>query len=110
LLNSIMAAKRKTAAKKKNPPLTAKVVPPRKVVRAVKVEDRFASCTCGEKIKLEPRGPVLKSSRGVHFPVLVAVICPKCGAEVRLDSDDLTETSAVLRKSLRAPPAKKRAH
>jgi hypothetical protein len=72
------------AAKKKR---TAKVIPfpspPRKVVRAAKVEYSFATCTCGEKIKLEP-GPLRQSSEGIRFPVLTAVICPKCHSEVSL--------------------------
>jgi hypothetical protein len=66
---------------------TAKVIPlptrPRKVVRAAKAEYGFATCTCGERIKLEP-GPVLQISEGIHFPVLVGVICPKCTSEVKL--------------------------
>jgi hypothetical protein len=69
--------------KKKKP---AKVIPlptRGKVVRAAKVEYGFATCTCGKKIKLEP-GPVLQSSEGIHFPVLVRVICPKCNSEVKL--------------------------
>jgi hypothetical protein len=68
----------------------AKVIPlpvRRRKVRAAKVEYRFATCTCGKKIKLEP-GPLLQSSEGIHFPVLVAVRCPKCNAEVRLGSDE----------------------
>jgi rRNA maturation protein Nop10 len=74
------------AVKKKK---AAKVIPfpsrPRKVVRAAKVEYRFATCPeCGNKIKLEP-GPLLKSS-GLHF-VLVAVMCPKCHSEVRLGGE-----------------------
>jgi hypothetical protein len=68
---------------------TPKVIPfpsrPRKV-RAVKVEYRFATCTCGEKIKLEP-GPARQTSEGIHFPVLVGVICPKCHSEVRLGGE-----------------------
>jgi hypothetical protein len=76
------------AAKKKR---TAKVIPfpsrPRKVVRAARVDYRYATCTCGNKIKLEP-GPVLQTREGIHFPVLVGVICPKCHAEVRLGSDE----------------------
>jgi hypothetical protein len=59
---------------------------PRKVVRAVKVEYRFATCTCGGKIKLEP-GPARQTSEGIHFPVLVGVICPKCHSEVRLGGE-----------------------
>jgi hypothetical protein len=69
--------------KQKNP----KVIPfpsqPRKVVRAAKVEYHFVTCTCGERIKLEP-GPALQTSEGIHFPVLVGLICPKCHADVRL--------------------------
>ena len=42
--------------------------------------------------------PILKSGKREFLPVLVGVICPKCGAEVRLDSDELSQTSAVLRK------------
>jgi hypothetical protein len=75
------------AGKKKK---TAKVIPspprPRKVVPAAKVEYDFATCTCGEKIKLEP-GPILRTSDGIHFPVLVGVICPECHADVRLGGE-----------------------
>jgi hypothetical protein len=75
------------AEKKKR---TAKVLPfpsrPRKVVRAAKVDYEFATCPCGEKIKLEP-GPLLQSSEGIQFPVLAGVICPKCNPEVRLGTD-----------------------
>jgi hypothetical protein len=70
----------------------------RKVVRAVKIADGFATCPCGKKIRLQPDGPILKSGKREFLPVLVGVICPKCGAEVRLDSDELSQTSAVLRK------------
>lgn len=80
----------------------------RKVVRAIKIGDGFATCPCGEKIRLQPDAPMLKSSEDSHFPELVAVRCPKCRAEVRLDLDELSETSAVLRKGLRAPTDKKR--
>jgi hypothetical protein len=51
---------------------------------------------------------MLKSSEDSHFPELVAVRCPKCRAEVRLDLDELSETSAVLRKGLRSPPTDKK--
>jgi hypothetical protein len=66
---------------------TGKVLPfpsrPRKVVRAAKVDYHFATCPeCGNKIKLEP-GPLLQSSKGIHFPVLVGAICRKCNSEVR---------------------------
>jgi hypothetical protein len=65
---------------------TATVIPfpswPRKAVRAAKVEYLFATCTCGEKIKLEP-GPVQQTSGGVHFPVLVGIICPRCHSEMK---------------------------
>jgi hypothetical protein len=47
----------------------------------------YAACTCGNKIKLEP-GPVLQTREGIHFPVLVATICPKCHAELRLGNDE----------------------
>jgi hypothetical protein len=80
------------------------------IVRAVRIEGGFATCVCGNKIKLQPDGPTLKSGKREFLPVLVGVICPKCGAEVRLDSDELSQTSAVLRKVLRAPTAKKPAH
>jgi len=67
-----------------------KVIPfpsqPRKVVRAAKVEYHFATCTCGERIKLEP-GPALQTSEGLHFPVLVGLICPKCYTDVRLGGE-----------------------
>jgi hypothetical protein len=68
--------------KKKNAKVIRLPVRPRKV-RAAKVEYRFATCTCGKKIKLEP-GPVRQTSEGIHFPVLVGVICPKCHSEVSL--------------------------
>jgi hypothetical protein len=60
------------AVKKKKP---AKVIPfpsrLRKIVRAAKVDYHFAPCPeCGNKIKLEP-GPLLQSSKGLHFPVLI---------------------------------------
>jgi hypothetical protein len=75
------------AGKKKKTP---KVIPfpsrPRKVVRAAKIEYSFATCTCGEKIKLEP-GPLIQTREGIQFPVLVATICPKCHAEVKFNSD-----------------------
>jgi hypothetical protein len=76
------------ADKKKKP---AKVIPfpsrPRKIVRAAKIDYHFATCPeCGNKIKLEP-GPLLQSSKGVHFPVLIGAICRKCNSEVRFDSD-----------------------
>jgi hypothetical protein len=81
MLDNDMAGKKKKSAK---------VIPfpsrPRKVVRAAKVEYSFATCTCGEKIKLEP-GPVRQTSEGIHFPVLVGVICPKCHSEVRLGGE-----------------------
>jgi hypothetical protein len=72
---------------------TAKVIPfpsrPRKVVRAAKVEYSFATCTCSNKIKLEP-GPLRQIIEGIPYPVLVATICPNCRAQVRLDSEDST--------------------
>jgi hypothetical protein len=68
---------------------TDKVIPlptrPKKAVRAV-ITYRFATCTCGEKIKLEP-GPVLKSSKGLHSRVLVAVRCAKCNSHVELGGE-----------------------
>ena len=83
----------------------------RKIVRAIEVKDGFAICPCGKKIKLEPEGPILKSGKREFLPVLVGVICPKCGAEIRFDQDERIGISAALRKGLRAPPAdKKRAH
>jgi hypothetical protein len=82
----------------------------RKVVRAVKIADGCATCPCGKKIRLQRDGPILKSGKREFLPVIVGVICPKCGAEVRLDSDELSQTSAVLRKVLRAPTAKQRSH
>jgi len=80
----------------------------RKVVRAVEVKDGFARCPCGEKIKLEPEGPILKYGKREFLPVLVGVICRKCGSEVRLGEDERIKISAPLRKGLRAPPTKKR--
>jgi hypothetical protein len=82
----------------------------RKVVRAVKIGDGSATCACGEKIRLRPVAPMLKTSGASQFPEIVAVRCPKCRAEVRLDLDELSETSGVLRKGLRAPTDKKPAH
>ena len=70
----------------------------------------FATCVCGNKIKLEPEGPILKYGKREFLPHLIGVICRKCNREVRLDSDELSQTSAVLRKVLRAPTAKKPAH
>ena len=82
----------------------------RKVVRAIEVKDGFARCPCGEKIKLELEGPIIKSGKREYLPVLVGVICRKCGSEVRLDEDERIKISAALRKGLRAPPTKKRAN
>ena len=68
------------------------------IVRAVKIEGGFATCVCGNKIKLEPEGPILKYGKREFLPHLIGVICRKCNREVRLDSDELSQTSAVLRK------------
>lgn len=115
LLEKILARNKRTAVEKKNRP-------ERKVVHAVKVRGGFATCSqCGQKIKLELDGPVLRPpGSGVEYlPVLIGVICPHCKAEVRLDHPQ-TKISAAMRKATRGRPTsrkisrrrpqKKRAH
>jgi hypothetical protein len=38
------------------------------IVRAVKIEGGFATCVCGNKIKLEPEGPILKYGKREFLP------------------------------------------
>jgi hypothetical protein len=45
---------------------------PRQVVLAVKIEDGFATCVCGNKIKLELDGPILKHGKREFLPTLSA--------------------------------------
>ena len=71
------------------------------IVRAVKIEGGFATCVCGNKIKLEPEGPILKYGKREFLPI--GVICRKCNREVRLD-DERIKISQTLRKALRKPP------
>ena len=73
------------------------------IVRAVKIEGGFATCVCGNKIKLEPEGPILKYGKCEFLPHLIGVICRKCNREVRLD-DERIKISQTLRKALRKPP------
>ena len=42
------------------------------IVRAVKIEGGFATCVCGNKIKLEPEGPILKYGKREFLPHLTA--------------------------------------
>jgi hypothetical protein len=72
-----------------------------------KIEGGFATCVCGNKIKLEPKGPILKYGKREFLPHLVGVICPKCNREVRLD-DERTEISQTLREALRKPPVSRK--
>ena len=71
------------------------------IVRAVKIEGGFATCVCGNKIKLEPEGPILKYGKREFLPI--GVICRKCNREIRLD-DERIKISQTLRKALRKPP------
>jgi hypothetical protein len=64
-----MAAKKKTA--KEYLPISAKK-------SGACGQSSFAACACGEKIKPEP---LLRSSDGMHFPVLAG---PRCHSEVSL--------------------------
>jgi hypothetical protein len=73
------------------------------VVRVVKIEGGFATCVCGNRIKLEPEGPILKYGKREFLPYLVGVICRKCNREIRLD-DERIKISQTLRKVLRKPP------
>jgi hypothetical protein len=72
------------------------------IVRAVKIEGGFATCVCGNRIKLEPEGPILKYGKREFLPHLVGVICRKCNREIRLD-DERIKISQTLRKVLRKP-------
>lgn len=59
-----------------------------KVVPATSVDyvNREATCPCGTRISLPgSNGPVLRDCKKVWLPVLVAVRCPSCKAEVRLE-------------------------
>ena len=56
-------------------------------VVAVDKEQRTALCPCNEVIALPnvADAPMLRAEGMVWFPLLIAVQCPKCNAEVRLD-------------------------
>jgi hypothetical protein len=77
------------------------------IVRAVKIQGGFATCVCGNTIKLEPEGPILKYGKREFLPHLIGVICRKCNREVRLD-DARIEISQTLRKALRKPPVSRK--
>ena len=60
----------------------------KRVVDAVSVGGDHVICPCGEVIELEPdpdAPPVLPVGDMVYLPRSVAIDCPKCTAEVRLD-------------------------
>jgi len=77
------------------------------IVRAVKIQDGFATCICGNKIKLEPEGPLLKHGKREFLPHLIGGICRQCNREIRLD-DERIEISQTLRKALRKPPVSRK--
>ena len=58
----------------------------RKIFWAVRLDKNFATCPCGERIKLDtnalPRKVAKDTYRIAH---LVAVICPKCLSGVKID-------------------------
>jgi hypothetical protein len=45
------------------------------------------SCACGEDIPLNYEGPVLRDEGQVWMPKLVAVMCPMCRQEVRIERE-----------------------
>ena len=56
--------------------------------RTVGVKRDKVKCRCGAVFEVgpDPEGvPMLEVGKVVYMPQLVAVGCPKCGAEVRLD-------------------------
>lgn len=57
----------------------------RRVVRAEDIEPSYAICPCGKRIRLDGPRPALKPGT---IASLVAVICPRCRSEVRLDMID----------------------
>ena len=57
------------------------------VVRAIKVEKDYATCPCGERIKLNREGRPLEIGGQTFFGELAAVNCPKCKREVWINSD-----------------------
>jgi hypothetical protein len=60
----------------------------KRVVDAVSVTADHVVCRCGALIELEPDSeppPVLPVGDMVYLPRLMAIDCPKCSAEVRLD-------------------------
>jgi hypothetical protein len=56
------------------------------VEQAVWVMDGRALCPCGEQIDLPEDGPVLTAHGRRWDPTLVAVRCPACRSEVRLQA------------------------
>ena len=70
--------------------VNASVANNRIVVNAVSVTADRAKCPCGEMIDLTNRdspSPVFPHYAANYMPQLVAVICPDCSAEVRLDQE-----------------------
>jgi hypothetical protein len=58
----------------------------RKIVSALRVEKNYATCPCGERIKLEAKVlPVKVGNNTYRVTPLVAVICPKCRSAVKVD-------------------------
>ena len=58
----------------------------RNVVRAIGIERDYATCPCGEKIKLERKVLPLKVAKHTYRVTnVVAVICPNCLSGVRVD-------------------------
>jgi len=60
----------------------------KRVVDAVTVGADTVICPCGKAIELDDdpeASPVIEVGDMVYVPRLVAIDCPRCGAEVRLD-------------------------
>jgi hypothetical protein len=58
----------------------------RKIVRALAVERNYATCPCGERIKLETKVlPVKVAEDTYRVTHLVAIICPKCRSGMKVD-------------------------
>jgi hypothetical protein len=61
-------------------------MPAKRIVDAVSVGADQVICPCGKVIELEPEDPEpVEVGNLVYLPRLVAIDCPRCSAEVRLD-------------------------
>ena len=74
-------------------------MPAKRIVDAVSVGADQVICPCGKVIELEPEDPeLLEVGNMVYLPRLVAIDCPRCRAEVRLDRflEDFHSAGALI--------------